>query len=139
MTADLDALVARLNANPITDRQALSLVNEAAAAITELRDALRDMTSDRDSWEQQNDDRVSDVLEQATRAERAEARIAELEAALSRAREPLGVGEVEAVLDKWTGAPYPTGATSRVQQENDGLRQLVAMAAEAQRAKGETK
>ena len=35
--------------------------------------ALRELVADRDSWEQQASDRIDDVLEQADRAERAEA------------------------------------------------------------------
>ena len=80
---ELDGLIERLRSvscilTPECDEH--KTVREAAAAIVQLRDALRDMTADRDSWEQQNDDRVSDVLEQANRAERAEQRIKELEA-----------------------------------------------------------
>ena len=102
-TSDVDALIERLqgatskarimdvfardaNGNPMKDHGTSwpivivgkDLIEEAAAALVQLRDALRDMTADRDSWEQQNDDRVSDVLEQAARAERAEAEVARL-------------------------------------------------------------
>jgi chromosome segregation ATPase len=71
-SADLDALVARLKNSHVDD------VREAAAAIAELRAEVVELTADRDSWEQQTDDRVTDVLEQAKRAERAEAEVTRL-------------------------------------------------------------
>jgi len=83
---DLDALIEQIRTfladapkgKPHEGYRYGELLSQAAAALVQLRDALRDMTADRDSWEQQNDDRVSDVLEQAARAERAEAEVARL-------------------------------------------------------------
>ena len=61
---------------------AYSMISKAAAA-------LRELVADRDSWEQQASDRIDDVLEQADRAERAEAERDALRADAERYRKAL--------------------------------------------------
>lgn len=60
---------------------------EAVESLVERLEAhVLETGADRDSWAEQADQRVTDVLERVARAEKAEARVAELEAELERER-----------------------------------------------------
>jgi hypothetical protein len=84
------------------EKQAEDRCAEQEAEIARLSAALVEASADAASWEQQNDDRVSDVLEQASRAEKAEAEIVRLVAEdayntdiIARFAEKLGKAEAE--------------------------------------------
>ena len=77
--SEIDALIDRSDWLPILEDRDLCIAEfhamqqKIAVWCYEAAAALRELVADRDSWEQQASDRIDDVLEQADRAERAEA------------------------------------------------------------------